>query len=157
MSGFLRFPRLVRERISERRKRRLRARQRARSVAIEGAGCAMTGPTAGRPGGGRRGSAPLPVQRRASLSPQPPGLSAPTSLGPSPKQSPRPSIEGSPKESPPPAEQNGPPSPGGERLPLSRRPRHWPRCRTLPPLHPNLRSETCGQHHLVLRFLCPIF
>ncbi|KAH7983980.1 hypothetical protein HPB52_015986 [Rhipicephalus sanguineus] len=73
----------------------------------------MTGPTAGRPGGGRRGSAPLPVQRRASLSPQPPGVSAPTSLGPSPKQSPRPSIEGSPKESPPPAEQDGPPSPGG--------------------------------------------
>ncbi|KAL1421244.1 hypothetical protein MTO96_023221 [Rhipicephalus appendiculatus] len=85
----------------------------ARSVAIEGAGCAMTGPTVGRPGGGRRGSAPLPVQRRASLSPQPPGVSAPTSLGPSPKQSPRPSIEGSPKESPPPAEQDGPPSPGG--------------------------------------------
>ncbi|XP_077504519.1 calcium voltage-gated channel subunit cacophony isoform X9 [Amblyomma americanum] len=113
MSGFLRFPRLVRERISERRKRRLRARQRARSVAVEGPGCAMTGPTTGRPGGGRRGSAPLPVQRRASLSPQPPGVSAPTSLGPSPKQSPRPSVEGSPKESPPSAEQDGPPSPGG--------------------------------------------
>ncbi|XP_077535911.1 calcium voltage-gated channel subunit cacophony isoform X8 [Haemaphysalis longicornis] len=112
MSGFLRFPRLVRERISERRKRRIRARQRARSVAAEGAGCAMTGP-AGRPGGGRRGSAPLPVQRRASLSPQPPGVSAPTSLGPSPKQSPRPSVQGSPKESPPSAEQHdGPPSQG---------------------------------------------
>ncbi|KAH9361252.1 hypothetical protein HPB48_006814 [Haemaphysalis longicornis] len=72
----------------------------------------MTGP-AGRPGGGRRGSAPLPVQRRASLSPQPPGVSAPTSLGPSPKQSPRPSVQGSPKESPPSAEQHdGPPSQG---------------------------------------------